>query len=1012
MAGNDTWGAPQPLAGADDWGAPQPLKADDWGQPQPLQSNDAWGEAQPVQADDRSVLDQIAEGAALGFKRATTPQDVTPEEYNRKQTAVEAVADMVTNIGTGIAVPAAVAGGAALAGVAAPAAAVAGTVASVAYGLYSAFGGEKSRAEAEGQEFNPARAAGQAFLEINPLIRGGSKAVKAARVAAQIATAGANEYSYTGDSERAAVAGGFTLLAAPLMLYGMRSPKVTRETFAGFEGALQLPEGKRLAADAAAKFEAGGPGARSLFAASDVPKDFMLQMAPGKAKSVQARFDQWRAQTAPAVQDEQWEIYNRSRALGEAANKAAARQLAGLDPELKDISKARKLAAPAEYVGRRFDTITGGDLEGDLAAHARDVEKTDTVMFTFGSKFRELAAKRNRLKIPADQISRAVDPKMPGHAAALKAVQARGGEDLLGDYRQALLLMRDAYIQAGGGSKYRLLNKSKTGADVAVAAETEIKRLAKAAPDGRWWESPDASRLKEIAANLTGRKVDELTPSDLMKLPALLQGSKHSLLDDLGEIPESIREFDIDKLAARFLNGSLKPTLLEPSINRVAAYIPVAETLGMRNTSAWLQDFVGRANGVQGTWPKHWNAAMESIRKVGLRALAEDPDSKWGKLLERLPGALAKANAMAYPSFLAYNPKAAIRQSAQNLGVTAPHLGGFTGYRLVTEGHVRTANDVGMSPTALREFLRSKGQLGGIMGDVGEDASVGVAVKALRTAEKVNEAGMAAFQYGELVNRTVSYKTGEAWADLLLKGDKGALKALAGSSTGLKARIQTAGGVDVPREELRHILGEYLVGMTQFRYGPATQAMALAHAGSAFSQFTKWPLMTTWDLVEQAQKGPSVKAAQAFAARLAPLTALWLVKQKLDEHKNDQAWLPVMTRWLVGDPTEWSPVASVTSLTSIPQGGPMVKTVLSAASELAKAGRSDKPSREVKSAVREGARNFLKTYVPVVSPAFNELDRESQAGLLKKLKLELEGGPGSPTPSKDLVRMFPFLGED
>lgn len=1009
-------------------GVPVEAKEDPWqGLGTPAQpggtSTDPWGglgePAAPAQPeDDRSVLEQVASGAALGLKRVVAPQSITPDEYHRPQTGIEAIADTVVNIGGSLAVPAAAGATALAAGATAPVAATAATAASIAYGLYAAVGGESSRAAAEGQDFNPARAAGQAFLEINPLIRGGSKVVKAARVASQIAVATGNEYSYTNDAQRAAVAGGFTLLASPILLYGMRSPKVTRETFGSVADALALPEGKRLAADAVATMEAKGPAAKSLWThgpaavpVAEVPKDFMLSVVPGPAKGVKKRFAQWQSQTAKDVQDDLWEGYNRSRALGEAAEKAAQRQLAGLDPEMKDISVVRAALAPAEYVGRKVDDLTGGNLEGALANYARDAEKADLVLFSFGAKGKELAKRRGKLGLADDTITRALDSKAPGHDVALKAVKARGAEDLLADYRQLFLTMRDAHLQAGGG-QHALLAKAKLGADLAVSAETEINRLRKATPGGKWWESPDAAQIKTVASKLLGKEPEELTASDLANFPKLLQGSKHSILDDLGEVPEFMREFSVDKLMARFLNGSLKAAIIEPSLRRVSGYLPVVETLGMRNTAKWLTDFVDRANGTLGTLPRHWNAAMESIRKVGLRALANDPDSKTGKLLERLPAMLAKANAMAYPSFLAYTPKAAIRQLAQNVGVTAPHLGGFTGYSLVTQGTVRAAREVGLSPSELRKFLQSKGQLGGILGDIGAEADMSVAGKVTRKIEAVNEAGMAAFQYGELANRTIAYKTGEAWADEVLKGSKGALKALANSSTGLKAAIQEAGGVDVPPEKLRDIMGSYLVSMTQFRYGGPTHAKVLAHAGSAFSQFTKWPLMSSWDLVEAASKGQSRKVARAFASRMLPLTALYVAKAKLDEHEKDQAWHWTLQRWLIGNPAEWSPVSSVAGVSALPQGGPLVKGVLGGVAAAARAARADEPGKELRDSVREGVRTGLKTLVPVVSPALNEADRESQAGLLKKLKLELEGGPGHPTPSKDLVRMFPFLGED
>lgn len=884
----------------------------------------------PAAEPPKSGLDQLVSGVETGLQKAFTPQTVEPEEYHREKSGFEAAVDTLTNIGSGLAVPALATAGAVAAGAAAPAAAIVGLGASALYGLYSAFGNEWSRSKAEGQDFSVPRAAVQAALEINPLLKSSKKVLNLARAAFQVAAAAGTEYSYTEDKDRALAAGGLTLLAAPLMYKAMsKGPKASPAALDAFQDAVDTPSGMGL-----------GRKANELYTQTELPEKPPLefvQSVVGTKRGARARYDKWSKAVDPEVKAELWEIHGRQKALAQAADELNAAQLNDLDPGSADIGLLRSWLAPAEFVSRKVDDIADIDFEGAVASAARANEKASVVLRGYVDRASELTKARTKAGVSAEDVTRAI---------AEEPVKLNGaGQAVVDEYKRLFAKIEDEMRRFGATDVAPELREA-TGA---AAAHAKI----------------------------------------------------------LGKDP---LELNVDKVLANYLNRGLRSAIMEPSLKRVAGYLPIFEGLGMKRTAAWTEDWLARANGAPGAAAKYvWNPAMEAIRSVGYRALREDPDSKWGKALVGVPEALAKLNAAVYPHLLGWSPRAVIRQMAQPIMTAAPELRGAYGYSTVTRGSMRAATEVGITPSKLQAYLASKGQLSEMAGEIAPEVST-AGGKASRAITKFNDVGMVPFQYGEWGNRTIAYKTGEVWADDILKGNPAALKALAKSSPGLRLRIARAGGRDIAPEQLGNILGDYLVGKTQFRYGGLTTPKALAHAGTVFSQFTKWPTMTAWNLAEKVQR----KDLKAIADWMLPLLALYQVKRVVEDKRLDNNGLAVTARWLTGDPTQFSPVSSVTSLHEIQRGGPLLKAAGKVTDKTVRAFSDVKQLRDIPKAAAtsasEAIRQVAKTAMPGAA-VLNELDRMSQAGLSRYLGLERKGGRGEASVSRELSNALTGAGD-
>jgi hypothetical protein len=283
---------------------------------------------------------------------------------------------------------------------------------------------------------------------------------------------------------------------------------------------------------------------------------------------------------------------------------------------------------------------------------------------------------------------------------------------------------------------------------------------------------------------------------------------------------------------------------------------------------------------------------------------------------------------------------------------------------------------------AIEADLQQRGLASTSLGRV--ELEPGLTGKTGRALRQFNEFTMKAYSGTDVANRKITAETAALWADALNAGSKPALAALERLPTGFKVRLRQA-----PPEQWTDILADYLIGRTQFRYGRETMNEFGRDMGSAFSMFTKWPVMVASDIVDTFQRNAhkgTLPGAWAATQRLgtkymAPLAALYAANEALQNITGDETGGPPrgVARFLLGkDITEISPLMSVKAIDIL------ANPALELGRDFVSAPGDASKSRTV---LRRG----IKTLMPGAQ-ILNELDRWSEAH-----------NPGEATPSRELV---------
>lgn len=655
--------------------------------------------------------------------------------------------------------------------------------------------------------------------------------------------------------------------------------------------------------------------------------------------------------------------------------------------EHRDLQAFRRWTAPAVYVARKLDSVLDTDFEGGVANLLRAKDRYTVVAAAYFKKLEDIERRVHKSgithitvngeSIPVSHaLYRAVLDETDSSDLA-RAVQTQLPE-LVADTRKLTASLHQELVNQGFNpgdlGKVYMPQLAKQGAEAAGAVRARLAELLDEYGSVRnilaHSDQKDVQEVVEYAKQIYQKS--DINAGDLSSLPEAImtrfkdtQGvTPGAVLTRRGDMPAFIQETDAFKLLQRYIHGNLKAAVLDTPLKELRAGVGVLQGAGLKRGAEWLDSLVDRASGVPGGVSKHWRAGMERIRDVGLEIQRQNPDSTWGKFLDQLPETLGRLNALVYPARM-ISPRAWTRNLTQSFATTAPELGGTYGYGVVRKGLRRAYESHGMNFAKMKEVLQQAEQLGDITSEQGvRRQSMGVIGA---TADWVNEKGMAPFVATDLINRSVALHAGHQWADDLRAGVPAALKALRGASAGLRARVA---GMDPADPELGNYLGSYLITKTQFRYGPETQSELVRFLGPAFGQFTMWPQMAFWDLVESAQHASKWGK---LAARFTPLLALYAARGLVDKADSTAA------EYFIGDPTDLSPYPGVLSTGVLVGTGPVVEAVAKAPGAVARVFRSDEPGKEAGRVGRDVARGVLTDWVPPVSAVVNEVDRWTAA---------------------------------
>lgn len=470
-----------------------------------------------------------------------------------------------------------------------------------------------------------------------------------------------------------------------------------------------------------------------------------------------------------------------------------------------------------------------------------------------------------------------------------------------------------------------------------------------------------------------------------------------ALLSRRGEMPELMRNFDINDLFLQYLNGNMKSVHFDKAFRKMDANIGALDALGMKETAKYFSRLSRDIAGAESGWMANLNRKIDDMRFAAEKTLLSDKATDWdryyAKALKGAPEMLSFFTNMVYPSYLGFNVKATARNYTQNLMVTAPELGHGYGEVLAGKSLWKMAHDKIIGKVDLEDFLQKRNLLGDRFHGEALTTEMGqLAGNAKELANKFGNFSMWAYGKSDGVNRYWAYTMGQQWAKDLIANEKGALIALSRASTGLKAAIKSQ-GIEKDAEKLGDALGRYLISKTQFNYGKEQLSEFGREYGRMFSMFTKWPVMVGSDVVELFKKHGAAKGGALLGTKyLVPLMALTFAgKVLLDVDKNPTA------KYLIGNPAQLAPISSLQGVASGQLGSPLMRMgaeTLSGFYDIA----TDTASGDKKKAMKmlgKGVREVGTTFVPGAA-VINELDRIQTARGKKKVSQKIVEGMGFP----------------
>lgn len=976
---------------------------------------------QPV-IDLKSILGEppqkvgVGEAIGAGVAEAIDPFGLLSKsavETGKKEKevggiAAQAVANLGTNIAAGLG--AAAAGGA----IAGPVGALLGPI---VYGVYQGFGREYIRSTIEGRDPSVARGLALSALEVNPLVKSGTKLMKVLRAAGQVVGEGAVEYSYDKNTKAAALASGLGLLGGAAILKtplsAKPSPNMAAKLADDFSNSLTMPEGRDLLMRVAERSKTD-----LVDLPAEIPIDFKkwyLQMEGEKAGTVNT---QWKRKTKNLSKEnlqEYWNIKQTQDILLDESKKmrqSLSSEIAanGLQDNTSGIGRTLK---DAKFIARDADAVTGLNIEGtlDLLSLARN--KHDTITGTEMRKILPTVRLAKKLKLNPNDIGYALDGLDDKISPAGRAILATPkGQEVLQGYRTAFddarKIMRANGYDVGELSNYLPMYSLK-GAELAGALDTakvklndgmvkynipqgptalvDLRKAATKAGDtdllntlvdlDAIYNNANFPSWKKEKTGLT--KLDEI---DVLIGSALGQGDKKRIgyeasaaMSRRGDMPELMRNYNVNELYLQYINGNLKAVNFDKPLRQLESVAQALKVLGMEETHKYFTTLGKQIAGAESVFMADINRRIRQASFTANKVLANNP-TLWDKMyygtVKNLPDIHNWAAATVYPSYLGLNVRAGLRNLTQPLMVTSPELGAY-GYKLAakTPKHWYTA---ATNPQQVEQLLLNKGLISDrFHGE--EIVKEGMLQSGLpgRTVDAFNKIAMWGYGKTDVINRYVTWNMAQEWAQDIAKGNKAALKALDQLSTGAKAQLKANDIRPTDTARLGEFLGKYLIAKTQFHYGKEQLSQFGREYGKMVSMFTKWPAMIGSDIVEMYKTRGVGKGTLEFAQKyMAPLGIL----MSIDHMARESREKPSTGKYLFGELSSYSPLSAVKGLSEGQLGSPLIRMGLGAiGGGIGAIETASKGPRAVGLVGRELAREMGASFIPIASPVINEIDK-------------------------------------
>jgi hypothetical protein len=446
-------------------------------------------------------------------------------------------------------------------------------------------------------------------------------------------------------------------------------------------------------------------------------------------------------------------------------------------------------------------------------------------------------------------------------------------------------LMRD--IEQKSGAPFAKVLQQGDFALMERKAPQELEKLQGALKYLSGEDAGDAASLSRLAKQASNPlAVEQLTSSKAARYaPGALKARE-------GEIPDMLRETDLNKMQVRWLGENTKYAYMRESMQEMVKQRNMALAAGDKAGAAYVTDMMQDMAGTRATIHKAYRqskmaftakmyAKSDALREAGdisaantVRAIGENSD------IFQVFGAAM------YPNLIGLSPHIMVMQLTQPLLMTLPELAsGGTAWASgkVMGGMLRTAADILLNGAKATRRVMEEGYMPGhrsaeMMESFKSGLERGATNKFLRgSAETYSRVGMGYMQMMEVFNRGSCLQMARTTAEDLMAGSENAHRFLANAGRGETYLIQKAINAG-DKGQVEKLVGDYLVGKTMFHYDSTFNAAAGRFMGPLFSAFTTWPTQiaadVAGDLARRGVLGGSAAIMRKHGASYAVLSVM------------------------------------------------------------------------------------------------------------------------------------------
>jgi hypothetical protein len=372
-----------------------------------------------------------------------------------------------------------------------------------------------------------------------------------------------------------------------------------------------------------------------------------------------------------------------------------------------------------------------------------------------------------------------------------------------------------------------------------------------------------------------------------------------------GELPELVRERDVGTVLRAYAQNISRAVHFDTQIKELAEYRDALQTLGLKNSADWLDNYIKSQSGHPGRVAAAIAATQSKMRANLLKATENTSLAKrlGAKTTLAAVDFMTYVPSIIYQNFLGARLGPIILNMTQTPMLAGPEIGGIAGQKLVAKAALKTA----VAMRKGRDFTKEVEDYIDAARAVPELASrwknVQLASKQLSALEEIQFANtikselskgalkrgfenmlgvsgqisLGAYTFTDTINRHITINMSKELTKDLLQNKPYALKFLRQSDTSFKTDIARVRGLmsetsDPARKEalektLEYTVAGYIMGKTQFFYTKASSSRWAREVGPLFSMFTKFPQMLGSDIYEKlVRKKEYSKFVQQYAA--------------------------------------------------------------------------------------------------------------------------------------------------